>query len=51
MEIIIVILCAIGYGAAQYKLGCKIGAEQCLLVLQSEKIIKIDKDGNITPIV
>lgn len=51
MEIIIGILCAIGYGWAQYKLGRKTGAARCLELLELENIIKIDKDGNITPIV
>lgn len=49
ITLIILIVCILGSTITSYLRGLSIGAEACLTILQDQKIISVDEDGEITP--
>ena len=48
-EIIVIVLCAFGFGYSCWKAGLKSGAEKTLDILRDKKIICYDHKGDVKP--
>ena len=46
---IIMLACALGFGYSCWKAGLKQGADNCIELLRSKKILTLDNKGNIKP--
>ena len=49
VTLIILIVCILGSTVSSYLRGLSVGAETCLTILENQKIICVDEDGEITP--